>query len=83
MIRFGGPFGALKKLSLALYGQYNLTKVINYYLFLISILVVANLNNYSQFEHSLLIILFIVLICGRKDRWIFDIPIMICGKVSK
>ena len=66
MIRFGGPFGALKKLSLALYGQYNLTKVINYFLFLISFLVVANLKNYSQFEHSLLIILFINEFAGAK-----------------
>jgi hypothetical protein len=72
-----------RKTFACLNGQYNLTKVINYSLFLISILVVANLNNYSQFEHFLLIILFIVLICGRKDRWIFDIPIIFYGKVSK
>ena len=39
--------------------------------------------NISPFERFLLIFLFIVLICGRKGRWFFDISIIKSTKVSK
>ena len=58
---------------------------INYFLFLNCVFKwqLQIYINISPFEHSLLNILFIDFICGRKGRWFFDIPIIKSKKVSK